>query len=102
MRDVVPKGRHAAARLKHYDTSGAHISASVDASLKLMGIERIDLLLIHRPDPFMAPWETGAALDGLIAAGKVRAVGVSNFRPYDLSLLQSAMAARRSSRTRSN
>lgn len=90
---VVPKGRHAAARLKHYDTSGAHIRASVDASLELMGIERIDLLLIHRPDPFMAPWETGAALDELVAAGKVRAVGVSNFRPHDLSLLQSAMNA---------
>jgi predicted oxidoreductase len=35
--------------------------------------------------------ETGAALDELVASGKVRAVGVSNFKPYDWDLLQSAM-----------
>nr|MCU0912325.1 aldo/keto reductase [Paracoccaceae bacterium] len=40
-------------RVKHYDTSADHIAASVDTSLKRMGLERIDLLLIHRPDPFM-------------------------------------------------
>jgi len=35
--------------------------------------------------------ETGAALDAAVASGKVRAVGVSNFRPWDWKLLQSAM-----------
>ncbi|ETW12031.1 aryl-alcohol dehydrogenase [Roseivivax marinus] len=90
---VAPVGRHADAKVKHYDTSAAHIEASVDHSLRLMGIERIDLLLIHRPDPLMDHHETGAALDGLIAAGKVGHVGVSNFRPWDWSLLQSAMNA---------
>jgi predicted oxidoreductase len=35
--------------------------------------------------------ETGAALDELVASGKVRAVGVSNFRPHDWTLLQGAM-----------
>jgi len=59
--------------------------------LKLMNIEQIDLLLLHRPDPLMDHVETGAALDGLIDSGKVKAVGVSNFRPWDWSLLQSAM-----------
>ncbi|WP_102108500.1 aldo/keto reductase [Oceaniglobus roseus] len=88
---VAPAGRHAKARVKHYDTSRAHIEASVEHSLRLMGIERIDLLLIHRPDPFMDPGETGGALDDLVASGKVRAVGVSNFRPHDFTLLQSAM-----------
>ena len=38
--------------------------------------------------------ETGAALDGLVASGKVRQVGVSNFRPWDMDLLQSAMNTR--------
>ncbi|KTR05714.1 oxidoreductase [Aureimonas ureilytica] len=90
---VAPMGRHAGARVKHYDTSRAHIMASVETSLREMAIERIDLLLIHRPDPLIDPAETGAALDELVASGKVRAVGVSNFRPYDLSLLQSAMRA---------
>ncbi|WP_062219648.1 aldo/keto reductase [Aureimonas sp. D3] len=88
---VAPVGRHAGARVKHYDTGRAHIMASVETSLRDMGIERIDLLLIHRPDPLIDPAETGAALDELVASGKVRAVGVSNFRPHDLSLLQSAM-----------
>ncbi|MGR3755947.1 MAG: aldo/keto reductase [Tranquillimonas sp.] len=88
---VVPAGRHSAAKVKHYNTSGHHIIESAEHSLKLMGIERIDLLLIHRPDPFMNHDETGAALDALVAQGKVRAVGVSNFRPHDFTLLQSAM-----------
>lgn len=88
---VAPAGRHAAARVKHYDTSAAHITASVEASLHDMATDRIDLLLIHRPDPLMDPAETGAALDALVASGKVRAVGVSNFRPWDVTLLQSAM-----------
>lgn len=88
---VAPVGRHAGARVKHYDTSRAHIEAAVDHSLRLMGIEAIDLLLIHRPDPFMDPSETGGGLDALVRAGKVRAVGVSNFRPHEFTLLQSAM-----------
>nr|MCU0911330.1 aldo/keto reductase [Paracoccaceae bacterium] len=71
-----------------------HIAASVDTSLKRMGLERIDLLLIHRPDPFMDHNETGAALDAAVKSGKVRAVGVSNFRPWDWTLLQSAMKTR--------
>ncbi|SEQ29553.1 Predicted oxidoreductase [Loktanella sp. DSM 29012] len=88
---VVDAGRHAGAPVKYYDTTRAHIEASVDASLSLMGLDRIDLLLIHRPDPLMDHHETGRALDDLVAAGKVRAVGVSNFRPWDWDLLQSAM-----------
>ena len=56
-----------------------------------MAIDHIDLLLIHRPDPLMDHHETGAALDEVVASGKVGAVGVSNFRPWDWSLLQSAM-----------
>jgi predicted oxidoreductase len=91
---IAPVGRHAAARIKHYDTSAAHVTASVEASLREMATDRIDLLLIHRPDPLIDPRETGAALDGLVASGKVRAVGVSNFRPWDMRLLQSAMETR--------
>ena len=88
---VAPVGRHSAARVKYYDTSAAHITASVEASLREMATDRIDLLLIHRPDPLMDHHETGRTLDALVAGGKVRAVGVSNFRPWDFTLLQSAM-----------
>ncbi|WP_019953979.1 aldo/keto reductase [Yoonia vestfoldensis] len=88
---VVSAGRYAGASVKHYDTSAAHINVSVDHSLRLMGLDRIDTLLIHRPDPLMDHHETGAALDALVAAGKVRSVGVSNFKLHDWTLLQSAM-----------
>lgn len=88
---VAPVGRYANARVKYYDTSRAHILSSVDHSLRLMKIDHIDLLLIHRPDPLMDACETGAALDEVVASGKVRAVGVSNFRPWDWELLQASM-----------
>ena len=88
---LVDAGRHSGTRVKHYDTSREHIHASVDASLSEMGIEHIDLLLVHRPDPFMDHHVTGAALDELVASGKVGSIGVSNFRPWDWELLQSAM-----------
>jgi len=88
---IAPAGRHSGARVKYYDTSPDHILTSVDSSLKLMDIDHIDLLLIHRPDPLMDAGETGAALDGLVACGKVGHVGVSNFKLHDWTLLQSAM-----------
>ncbi|WP_171169433.1 aldo/keto reductase family oxidoreductase [Ruegeria sp. HKCCA0370] len=88
---VAPVGRYADAKVKYYDTSRAHILKSVETSLSEMAIDHIDLLLIHRPDPMMDHHETGAALDEVVASGKVGAVGVSNFRPWDWSLLQSAM-----------
>lgn len=89
---LIDAGRHGGAvRVKHYDTTRGHIRASVDASRSEMGVDVIDLLLIHRPDPLMDHRETGAALDELIDEGTVRAVGVSNFRPWDVQLLESAM-----------
>ena len=91
---VAPAGRYSDAKVKHYDTSRAHIEKSVEMSLQDMGIETIDLLLIHRPDPLMDHHETGTALDDLVKSGKVRNVGVSNFRPWDWELLQSAMSNR--------
>ncbi|WP_147107625.1 aldo/keto reductase family oxidoreductase [Tateyamaria sp. syn59] len=88
---VAPMGRYADAPVKYYDTSRAHIMQSIENSLRDMAIDHIDLLLIHRPDPFMDQHETGAALDEAVASGKVGSVGVSNFRPWDWQLLQSAM-----------
>ena len=88
---VAPAGRYADARVKYYDTSRAHILASVDHSLRLMDVDKIDLLLVHRPDPFMDHHETGAALDEVVASGKVANVGVSNFKLHDWTLLSSAM-----------
>lgn len=81
-----------ATRVKHYDSSADHVRASVERSLTRLGVDVIDLLLIHRPDPLMDTAALGACLDGLIDAGKVRGVGVSNFMPWDVDLLQSRMA----------
>ena len=91
---IAPVGRHAAAPVKYYDTSARHITESVEASLSLMGVEKIDLLLVHRPDPMMDHHDTGKALDGLVASGKVGSVGVSNFKRHDWTLLQSAMSTK--------
>ncbi len=91
---IAPVGRFKEARVKYYDTSAEHIHASIEHSLRLMQIEQIDLLLVHRPDPFMDHHETGSALDTAVASGKVKAVGVSNFKPHDWELLQSAMKNR--------
>ena len=86
---VAPIGIHSDKTVKHYDTSAQHINQSVERSLQEMAIEQIDLLLLHRPDPLMDAEETGNALDALIDSGKVKAIGVSNFRPWDIQLLQS-------------
>lgn len=88
---IAPAGRHSSARVKYYDTSAAHITASVEASLRLMNVDTIDTLLVHRPDPMMDHQATGATLDDLVKSGKVRSIGVSNFKLHDWTLLQSAM-----------
>jgi predicted oxidoreductase len=89
---AAPVGRNAGKRLKHYDTSAAYMREAVETSLRDMATDHVDLLLVHRPDPLMDHEETGRALDEMVASGKARAVGVSNFRPWDWQLLQSAMS----------
>ena len=81
-------------RVKHYDTSKEHIVKSVDNSLRHMNVDHLDMLLIHRPDPFMDFEETGAALDANVESGKVRTVGVSNFKQSDWVTLQNTMKSK--------
>ena len=73
-----------------YDFSAAHITDSVEGSLKRLGIERIDLLLLHRPDYLFHPEEVALTLEALKNSGAVAHFGVSNFSPSQLSLLQAA------------
>ncbi len=76
-------------KIKHYDTSKQHIIKSVENSLKCLQTDYIDVLLIHRPSPFMNPEEIAAAFNSLKTDGKVLNFGVSNFKPYQFSMLSS-------------
>lgn len=73
-----------------FDFSFAHILKSVENSLQNLGIEQLDVLLLHRPDALFEPEEVAAAFDELYASGKVRAFGVSNMQSRQIELLQSA------------
>lgn len=78
-------------RKGQFDFSYDHIVASVDGSLKRLGTEYIDVLLLHRPDALMEPDEVAKAFDYLKSSGKVRNFGVSNQNPYQMQLLQNSM-----------
>jgi len=71
-----------------YDFSYNHIVKSAEKSLKRLGLDVIDVLLLHRPDALMEPEEVARAFDTLFIDGKVRYFGVSNHNPYQVSLLQ--------------
>ncbi|ACY17620.1 aldo/keto reductase [Haliangium ochraceum] len=80
-------------RIKHYDYSSQHIIASAERSLRNLGCEHIDVLLLHRPSPLLDPAEVAEAADTLRAQGKLGALGVSNFTPAQLSALASYVDA---------
>ncbi len=77
--------------VKHYDTSRKHIIQSVEQSLRNLRTDRIDVLLIHRPDALMRAEETASAFHELRSSGKVRYFGVSNFLPSQVALLASRL-----------
>jgi predicted oxidoreductase len=77
-----------------YDSTAQHIVWSCEQSLKRLGVEQIDVYQIHRPDWIGNPEEIAAAFSQLIDAGKVREVGVSNYRPSQLAALQKACPMR--------
>ncbi|UYO96174.1 aldo/keto reductase [Microbacterium sp. M28] len=74
-----------------YDFSYEHIMHQVDGSLAALRTDRIDVLLLHRPDALVEPDEVARAFDELAAAGKVRAFGVSNHTPRQIDLLRTAV-----------
>tara|TARA_Y100000589_G_scaffold327128_2_gene368344 strand:- start:1779 stop:2690 length:912 start_codon:yes stop_codon:yes gene_type:complete len=82
-----PSSRRPGVNNKHYNTSSEHIRLSVENSLKNFGTDYIDLLLIHRPDPRMDFEDTANGLESVVKSGKVRAVGVSNFLPWQFDTL---------------
>ena len=80
--------KHPDTWVKHYDTSKEHILKSVDTSLSELATDYLDLLLIHRPDPFMNPEVVSETFGLLRQNGKVLHFGVSNFTPSQFEMLQ--------------
>ena len=78
-------------RQGRFDFSYEHITESVNGSLKRLGTDYIDVLLLHRPDALCEPEEVARAFDELKASGKVRHFGVSNQNPYQIQLMQASL-----------
>jgi predicted oxidoreductase len=74
---------------KRYDLSADYIVQAVEASLRRLNTERIEILLLHRPDPLMEPEEINTALRRL--GDKVGALGVSNMHAGQLRLLSDGL-----------
>ena len=77
--------------MAHYNATAARIIKSAEKSLRLMGIDHIDLLLVHRPDWLTSADETAEGLNKLLKDGKIRSAGVSNYNVHQFDLLNSRM-----------
>ncbi len=84
-----PSSHRPDTRVKHYDTSKEHIVWSAENSLQQLGVDKLDLLLIHRPDPLLNPLEVAEAFVQLRQQGKALHFGVSNFTPAQFDMVQS-------------
>ena len=74
-----------------FDFSKEHILKSVDGSLARLGLDSVDVLLLHRPDTLMEPEEVAEAFDILESSGKVKHFGVSNQNMMQMELLKTAV-----------
>ncbi|WNR45001.1 aldo/keto reductase [Paenibacillus roseipurpureus] len=74
-----------------FDFSKEHIISSVDGILGRLGVEHIDVLLLHRPDPLMEPEEIAEAFNQVRSAGKVRHFGVSNMSAAQMRFIQNSL-----------
>lgn len=62
-----------------YDQSADYLKSAIDASLRRLQVDSVDLWQIHRPDILAHPQEVARVLDDALASGKIRSLGVSNF-----------------------
>ena len=74
-----------------FDFSKEHILKSVDGCLSRLGVDCVDVLLLHRPDTLMEPDEVAEAFDKLETSGKVKYFGVSNQNMMQMELLKTAV-----------
>ena len=87
----VPCTYHPERRTAHYNATGARLVKSLDKSLRLLGTDRIDLFLVHRPDWLTRADDTAGGLNLLLRHGKIKAAGVSNYSASQFDLLNACM-----------
>lgn len=87
----IPNAFHPERKVSFYNANAARLIKSTEKSLRLMGVDHIDLLLVHRPDWLSSADDTAEGLNRLIKDGKVRAAGVSNYNVHQFELLNSRM-----------
>jgi predicted oxidoreductase len=74
-------------RVAHYNATGQNIVKSLEKSLRLLGTDRVEMLLVHRPDWLTRADDTAAGLNELLASGKIKSAGVSNYSAAQFDLL---------------
>lgn len=91
LRDKIKIQTKCAIHNGQYDFSKEHIISSVEGSLSRLGVDYVDVLLLHRPDTLMEPEQVAEAFDRLESSGKVRYFGVSNHNMMQIELLKTAV-----------
>jgi predicted oxidoreductase len=74
-----------------YDSSPAYLESAIDASLRRLGVHRIDLYQVHRPDILTHPHEVARAMEKAYALGKIGAFGVSNVTTAQVTAMNAMM-----------
>lgn len=87
----VPNKFHPERRTAHYNATGARLVKSLEKSLRFLGTDHVELMLVHRPDWLTRAEDTAQGLNELVRSGKVRSAGVSNYNVAQFSLLNSVM-----------
>lgn len=90
----VPSEEKAHARLPHYNATGENLVACAEKSLKLLGVDTLDLYLVHRPDVLTHPEDTAGGLQKLLDTGKIRQAGVSNYTIHQFAALDELLGGR--------
>jgi len=91
VRDKIKIQTKCAIRDGQYDFSKEHIIKSVEGSLVRLGVDYVDVLLLHRPDTLMEPDEVAEAFSVLESSGKVKHFGVSNHNMMQIELLKTVV-----------
>lgn len=87
----VPNDFHPDRRFAHYNATAARLIKSAEKSLRMLGVEALDCLLVHRPDWTASIDDTADGLNQLLRSGKIRSAGVSNYSASQFSALNSRM-----------